>query len=205
MEKIITRYIPPEFLISLMIHYLKIDLVVHGDFMNISEAFDLDSGEVVTLVSEGGKISFILRLTGEFSEKSRPVIITTTTEIYELGGRRVDRLKFFEGLEDLREELTDLAGKGLVLALASEIVEEKKLSGSKLGIIDKISTFELVDLIIVERDGAAHKSLKAPSAYEPVVPKSTSLVVPILYVDGVIETASGDNLGGVTAESRCSL
>lgn len=168
-----------------MLHYLKMNFVVDGGFMKISEAFGLGSGEVVTLVGGGGKTTFMFRLASEFSEKGKFVVTTTTTKIYESEGRKADRLRYFEGLESLREELKDLAGKAEVLTLASEIVEGEKLSGPKPEVIDKISSFGMVDLIIVEGDGAAHKSFKAPAAYEPVVPKSTSLAIPILGVDVV--------------------
>jgi len=37
----------------------------------------------------------------------------------------------------------------------------------------------------VEADGEAHKSLKAPTPTEPVIPYNTSLVIPIVGIDAV--------------------
>jgi probable selenium-dependent hydroxylase accessory protein YqeC len=39
--------------------------------------------------------------------------------------------------------------------------------------------------IIVEADGAAGRSLKAPNSTEPVVPKNTSLVIPVVGLDAL--------------------
>jgi probable selenium-dependent hydroxylase accessory protein YqeC len=41
-----------------------------------------------------------------------------------------------------------------------------------------------VATIIVEADGAAHRSLKAPNIdYEPVIPANSSLVIPVIGID----------------------
>ena len=51
--------------------------------------------------------------------------------------------------------------------------------------VDTLAELEPVSYIIVEADGAARKPLKAPKATEPVIPQSTSLVIPIIGFDAM--------------------
>jgi len=46
--------------------------------------------------------------------------------------------------------------------------------------------------VIVEADGAAGKPIKAPNDFEPVIPCSTSLVIPIVGLDALGQRLSPD-------------
>ena len=60
-----------------------------------------------------------------------------------------------------------------------------KLDGISPELITGLIQLESIYCIIVEADGAAHRSLKAPNATEPVIPDSTSIVIPVVGIDAL--------------------
>ena len=60
-----------------------------------------------------------------------------------------------------------------------------KLNGVGPEFVAKLAELNQVSYIIVEADGAARKSLKAPNPTEPVIPHNTSLVIPVVGIDAV--------------------
>jgi len=68
------------------------------------------------------------------------------------------------------------------------IIAQKRLDNGKLqGIIpewvDELSSLADVSFLIVEADGAAGRSLKAPREGEPVLPQITTLLIPVVGID----------------------
>jgi probable selenium-dependent hydroxylase accessory protein YqeC len=58
---------------------------------------------------------------------------------------------------------------------------------------DTIQEFLTVaDCVIAEADGAAGHPIKAPEAWEPVVPSFTDLVIPVVGLDALGRAATGD-------------
>jgi len=52
-------------------------------------------------------------------------------------------------------------------------------------LVDKLAALRPRGVILIEADGARHHPLKAPAPYEPVIPSSTTLVVPIVGLDAL--------------------
>lgn len=72
-----------------------------------------------------------------------------------------------------------------IIFITTKIVKElengeKKLKGIKPNWVDRLNSKFKKEIIIVEGDGAAMKSIKAPAAYEPVVPDSTNKLITIM-------------------------
>jgi probable selenium-dependent hydroxylase accessory protein YqeC len=75
------------------------------------------------------------------------------------------------------------AGKYKDITLASRRLASGKLRGISPELVGRLAGLKQVTCIIVEADGAAHKSLKAPNLNEPVIPANTSLVIPVVGID----------------------
>jgi probable selenium-dependent hydroxylase accessory protein YqeC len=71
------------------------------------------------------------------------------------------------------------------ITLARERLNSGKLNGISPEFVVKLAGLSQVSYIVVEADGAAHRSLKAPNPTEPVIPLNTSLVIPVVGVDAV--------------------
>ena len=69
------------------------------------------------------------------------------------------------------------------LLIATERLERGKLQGIAPSWVEEIHSLPGVSVIIVEADGAAGRSLKAPRVGEPVLPPNTTLLVPVVGID----------------------
>lgn len=154
-----------------------------GRSVTLKEAFDIRRGEVISLVGGGGKTTLMFALARELASGDYLVITTTTTKIFEPLPSQTPRLLVQkDGEEMLRLLLADF-GKYRHITLASERLASGKLNGINPELVVRLAEMRLASCIIVEADGAAHRSLKAPAPYEPVIPDSTSLVIPVVGVD----------------------
>jgi probable selenium-dependent hydroxylase accessory protein YqeC len=149
------------------------------------EAFDVRPGEVISLVGGGGKTTLMFALAQELTSTGELVITTTTTKILEPSSSQT-RLLLVETDEDkIVGLLLENVDKYRHITLVSERLASGKLKGISPQLVVKLAGLGRASYIIVEADGAAQKSLKAPSAAEPVVPYNTSLVIPVVGIDAV--------------------
>ena len=151
----------------------------------LTQALGVKAREVISLVGAGGKTTLMFRLAKELSAGGKRVVTTTTTKILEPTSREtgllfVDldekRIKFF-----LKSHLDQYSH----ITVARERLEAGKLKGISPNLVDKLWHLNGIDAIIIEADGAAGRSVKAPRENEPVIPTSTTLVVAVLGVDGM--------------------
>jgi molybdenum cofactor cytidylyltransferase len=137
-----------------------------------------------------------MRLMVELAEAGQPVVFTTTTKILEPVLAEDERLVLSEQPETVLKIVPELLARRLKVFLAVQRLEEtdptlhedldypfpvraNKLQGIAPGMVDRLAA-ALPELVILnEADGAKHRSLKAPAAHEPVVPVSTTLLVPM--------------------------
>jgi molybdenum cofactor cytidylyltransferase len=164
--------------------------------MQINEALKIQRGDVVSFVGAGGKTTTAMRLMVELAEAGQPVVFTTTTKILEPVLAEDERLVLSEQPETILKIVPELLARRLKVFLAVRRLEEtdsnlhkdldypfpvraNKLQGIAPKIVDRLAA-ALPELVILnEADGAKHRSLKAPAAHEPVVPVSTTLLVPM--------------------------
>lgn len=159
------------------------------DLSNLAEVLQVDKHRVVTLIGAGGKTSTMYRLAGEMADQNKRVLVTTTTKIFYLSE---DEKRFIVG-----DSLPGIMAKLQVKACSGEFVVaglgvcEGKIPGLPAEWIDALSESGLFDVILVEGDGSARKSLKAPAGHEPVVPATTTLLLPVMGLQVL-----GQPLGG---------
>ncbi len=144
--------------------------------------------EVISLVGGGGKTTLMFALARELVAAGHRVLTTTTTKILEAE----PSLHGFPSLviEEDEEKLFQLVvwqleQRGQVTAARARLPEQGKLQGVTPEVVDRLAQQKQIAHIIVEADGAAHRSLKAPSPTEPVIPSSTTLVVPVVGLDAL--------------------
>ncbi len=167
--------------------------------MSLLKALDIrkGKGEVIALVGAGGKTTTALRLAGEWG---RGAIFTTTTKILEPIPAEDECLFLSESQEEILESVPRLLSGYPRIILAGRRLAEmapqrddaypfpvraNKLQGISPVVVDRLAERLPETLILVEADGARHRSLKAPAAYEPVLPTSTTILVPMAALDVV--------------------
>jgi probable selenium-dependent hydroxylase accessory protein YqeC len=179
--------------------YPKIDVVetkktVSRKAASLREAFDIQDGEVISLVGGGGKTALMLALAGELVAAGKSVITTTTTKIYDWQTSGTS-LIVEKDENRMLELLVRALEKHRHITLARErLADEGKMKGISPGLVDELTKLKRINCIIVEADGAARKPLKAPNDTEPVIPQNTSLVIPVVGIDALGSELNEDNV-----------
>jgi probable selenium-dependent hydroxylase accessory protein YqeC len=153
--------------------------------MKLKEALDIRRGEVISLVGGGGKTTLMFALARELASGGDCVVTTTTTKILEPSPSETPLLLLETDEDELMRLLLVNVDGYRHITLASERLSSGKLNGISSEFVVKLDDLSQVSYIVVEADGAAHKSLKAPNATEPVIPINTSLVIPVVGVDAI--------------------
>lgn len=124
-------------------------------------------------------------LAKELAHNGCRVITTTTTKMLAPSLGTTEKL-IIEKKEDalLRRMTMEMGGcRHITVASAGDI------NGKLIGITPEtaVSLVELegVSHLIVEADGAARRSLKAPRDYEPVIPPNTTIVIAVAGIDAL--------------------
>ena len=156
--------------------------------MRLARALRIKRGDVVAFVGAGGKSSAIRTLSKELSTHF-PILISTTTKLRldqaDLAQKHLvlDSKKIKECVPELLQECD------FILVTKGRDAKEPKWLGLETGEVrDLIHFVKREDaVLLLEADGARGKSLKAPSAHEPVLPAECDLVVPVVGLDVVGE------------------
>jgi molybdenum cofactor cytidylyltransferase len=152
--------------------------------MQLSRALQVGKGDVLSLVGAGGKTTTMYRLAAELASDGWKVVTTTTTMIW-----REDRCGFTvleAGADRLIHRVSSALTERRSITVASGFNEAKgKLIGIDPSVVDALLALPQVDVVIVEADGAKGRSLKGPAPYEPVIPASTSILMPLAAIDAL--------------------
>jgi probable selenium-dependent hydroxylase accessory protein YqeC len=153
--------------------------------MTLAEAFSIGEREVISLVGAGGKTTLLYALGRELSSLRCGVILTTTTKIFEPEPSPFFLQFLSPELGAVKKWVAENLHRHQSLLLARERLPNGKLVGMPPEWVDKLFAVEEISIIITEADGAAGRPLKAPRDGEPVIPDSTTLIVPVMGIDGM--------------------
>ena len=151
---------------------------------SLSEALKMSGGGVITLVGAGGKTTLMFRLAHELSLADGPVLTTTTTKIYRPKPEESETIILSDNRQNLASRCRNaLKHTNHVTAAAGYLKKQDKLTGFSAEDIGMLWETGLFRWILVEADGAAHRSLKAPAQHEPVIPDYTRWLVTLVGLD----------------------
>ncbi len=166
------------------------------------EALNISKKEVVSIVGAGGKTTLMFRLAKELVLYGKNVLTVTTTKIMEPSKDETPFVLIDKDEERIKGFIAEKINHYQHITVGSEILPLKKLKGVSPSLIDVLSIYKDIDVIINEADGAAGRPIKAPREMEPVIPSSTSLVVAILGIDAVGMRLSEENVFQAERVSR---
>jgi probable selenium-dependent hydroxylase accessory protein YqeC len=153
--------------------------------MTLEEAFPIGEREVISLVGGGGKTTLMYALGWELSSRRKGIILTTTTKILEPEPSPFF-LPFLSGeLGEVEKWVAENIHRYPCLLIASERLPDGKFKGILPEWVEEIFRMDGVSIIVNEADGSAGRPLKAPREGEPVVPENTTLLVPVIGIDGL--------------------
>ena len=161
---------------------------------SLSEALGIKPREVISLVGAGGKTTLMFRLAKELLLHGMKVVTTTTTKIAEPNSGETRSLFVDPDEGKVKDFVERHLNQYAHITVARERLNSRKLNGISLNLVNELWRLRGIDAIIVEADGAAGRSVKAPRENEPVIPTTTSLVVAILGADGMGKELNGENV-----------
>lgn len=153
--------------------------------MNLEQALSIKDREVISLVGGGGKTTLMYALGRELSSHRNGIILTTTTKILEPEPSPFFLQFLANDLGEVKKWVAENSHRRHCLLIARKRLPNGKLAGIFPEWIEEIFRMDGVSIIVNEADGAAGRPLKAPRAGEPVVPKNTTLLVPVMGIDGI--------------------
>jgi molybdenum cofactor cytidylyltransferase len=171
--------------------------------MNLSQALEVKSGDIVVFVGAGGKTHAMFRLATELSEQGARVITTTTTRIAqdELGlAPQAVRPKRGTSLS---EWLPSQLEQHRHVFLFTRLERNHKVRGLRANWLDENLAQNLsFDALLVEADGSRRLPMKAPFSHEPPIPASATVVVPVVGLDALGQPLDSDHIYGAYCIQR---
>ncbi len=140
-------------------------------------ALGLDRDGLVSLVGGGGKTTLMYRLTKELRRRGVRAAAGTTTKI-----QPPEEGRLVTGDERaLEAALRAWPWKEPSFpVLGRRLLDHQKVDGVDPGWAGRTVRHGWVHALVLEADGAARRPLKAPEAWEPVVPEATTLFVAVV-------------------------
>ena len=136
------------------------------DLDDLATAFEVERGELISLVGGGGKTTTLFTLGAQLQGTT---ILTTTTK---MGAEQLGDYPVLVDPSDevLRDELAK-AQRALVWKAA----DDRRAIGVSAETCDR--WIDIADNLVTEADGSRKRPFKAPAAHEPVVPSRTTLLI----------------------------
>ena len=144
--------------------------------------------EIIAAYGAGGKTTLLNRLAVEIEEAGGSVILTTTTKIYPPKGIP---LVVNSACDEARRQLEQLLPNHPVVCLGKSLLPDGKLVGVAPDLLEGLFRQGIGSHFLVEADGAAGHPIKGYAAYEPVIPATASLLLPVLGLDALGAAVDG--------------
>ncbi len=170
--------------------------------MKLIDAFQIQNKEVVAFGGGGGKTTTMFRLADELVALGKRVVTTTTTRIFAAQIQLAPKHIFAESTEQaIRDTRSAICNSPHVLVIGAS-TDDGKAFGVEPTLIDGLIALDEVDVVLIEADGSRMRAFKAPAEHEPVIPASTTLLVPIVGMDVLGKTLTEENVHRAEIVSR---
>lgn len=154
--------------------------------MKLYAALGISSGDIVAFAGAGGKSTAIRSLAAELSADGLTVIVAPTTKMGLVETDSIGPLVVSDNLPELLTGAREALVSSGVVVLGGERISKERIVGVPPESFEAFST--LADVVLVEADGARHRSIKGTAAHEPLLPEVTTLVVAVGGIDALGKT-----------------
>lgn len=151
----------------------------------IRDALRIGDREVVAFVGAGGKTTAMFGLARELIAAGAGVVVTTTTKIRVPPADEDLEVVLEASAGDPLAAVAAAIARGRVAVVARAVIPGDKLDGVAPERVADLAAVAVVTHVLVEADGAAGRSVKAPRPGEPVIPASATLIVPVVGIDAL--------------------
>jgi len=146
------------------------------------QALGLGRGDVVAVAGAGGKTTLVYRLAAEARAAGLRVLVTSTTHMGMLPEAVTGPL-ILEAEGDPDPRVGNALRETGFATVLGRALRPDKIEGISAERVDALAGY--ADLVLIEADGARGRSLKVPAPHEPVVPRSTTVLVVVAALDAL--------------------
>lgn len=157
---------------------------MENNILNLKILFNLEKGDIISIVGSGGKTSLMFALAEELKNNYN-VLITTSTKIFMPASNTYDNL--YTNVNSFIDS-NFFEKNGLTVISKSFDECNKKLIGIDNNDLEKIC--KKFDIIIIEADGSRNLPIKGWKIHEPPVLEKTNKtigIIPIKLINKKIE------------------
>lgn len=148
-------------------------------------AFGITRGELVAIVGGGGKTTLRDLLAADAHWRNWRVINTTTTKSAAPEGIAAERCVLEADPDRRTAAVCAMLDRERYAFVVSAREHAHRFIGVDPDWLESVRS--RADLVVAEADGARKKPLKAPADYEPVIPRSASLVIAVVGAEVIGE------------------
>ena len=153
------------------------------------------TSQVITLIGGGGKTSLLHLWARCLKDNGFPVVTTTTTKLCSNTSPTGFSWALADNLTAAKAWLQKSIHTDEIFTLiGGQLPTERKVFGIPADWIDQLCLDFPDTIFLVEGDGSAGRSLKGHLAHEPVIPASTSLLIPIVGLDVLGKPLNSDQV-----------
>ncbi|MDO5732463.1 MAG: selenium cofactor biosynthesis protein YqeC [Eubacteriales bacterium] len=145
---------------------------------HLLDDFEIDFGDIVSVIGSGGKTSLLYALAREAQAVSMRVLLTTTTHIAR---PKVEDFRLYTDLAALRTCLETDPTSAVYVFARSAGPDGMKLSALSEDDLELLQSY--FDLILIEADGSKRLPLKAWRDHEPVIDRLSTKTCMVLPID----------------------
>ena len=174
--------------------------------MNLIRAFRVQSGDLVSFVGGGGKTTTMFRMASDLVAQGHRVVTTTTTQISAQQMALSPHHITYEQGQDA-DRLIRLLGEQLavhphILVVGPSDHDTDRACGVDADVVEAVAAMPQVDCVLNEADGARLRPFKAPAEHEPVVPRGTTLLVPVVGIEVIGRPLTDEHVYRAAVASR---
>ncbi len=134
----------------------------------------------VSLTGGGGKTTFLGIFGHTLKSLGVPVLLTTTTKVQRPFPIDVDWFVEAADPEKLKRHVLSKLRPGILGMAVRSPYGDHKWEGIPPEWVDDLFSTMAEGIILNEADGAYRLPLKAPAVHEPVIPQTTTLIIPVI-------------------------
>lgn len=149
---------------------------------SLVQALGLGRGDVVAVAGAGGKTTLVYRLAAEARQAGLSVLVTSTTHMGTLP-ETITGPVLLEEDGDVGTGIAKVIERTGYATVLGRRVRPDKIEGIQGPRVDGL--VGCADLVVIEADGARGRSLKVPADHEPVIPRSTTVLVVVAALDAL--------------------
>lgn len=149
--------------------------------MKLYLALGISPGDVVAFAGAGGKSSAIVATARELTEDGMTVLAAPTTKMLVKEAQGIGPLVTSEDAGELGAKVREtLSGDTSAVVAGSGLLSKSRIGGVDPAWISSLAS--LVDVVLIEADGARHRPIKGTAEHEPALPDAATLVVAVANI-----------------------